>query len=313
MRLRKRRKMILLSHSISTGSEVKSGKVNFKDFTTATPFKKTLTPINITVSNLSTSQYREAGLVFTLKKKAKESVKVDGRFSINPVAANLSLDLERINLAELQPYVDESLKLLVKRGYGAASGKLKLSAAGERGFSAAFNGGASVTRFSAVDNANFDDFLKMKSLAVKEIDLTYNSERTVVDINEILLSDFYTRLIIASDGNFNVNEITALNGEEAAEDESEETATSGEIEKEASKRPEITIAKVTLKNGSVNFSDKLVNAGYSTDLMEINGTVSSLSSRPDKRADLALTAKLDKYAPLGYFRKSKPALKRYLR
>ncbi len=280
--------------------EIKNGKVNFKDFTTATPFMKTLMPIDIKVSSLSTSPYRDAGLVFTFGKKAKESVKVDGRVSINPVAADLSLDVSRIDLSLLQPYVDERLRLLVKSGYGGVKGRVRLSAAGESGFSSTFNGGVSLTRFLAVDNANFDDFLKIKTLSVKKLELLYSTDKTLIEIKEVLLSDFYTRLIIGKDGSFNVNEITAASGDDRTADAvAEAEAADGKVtEKKALERPEIRIAKVTLKNGSVNFSDKLVNAGYSTELLDINGIVTSLSSEADKRADLALTAKLDKYAPL---------------
>ncbi len=286
--------------------EVKNGKVNFKDFTTKAPFKKTIAPIDIKVSSLSTSPYRDAGLVFTFRNKARESVKVDGRFSINPVAADLSLDVDKINLALLQPYISESLKLLVKRGYGGVKGRVRLSAAEETGFSSTFNGGVTLSRFWAVDNTNFNDFLKIKTLAVKKLDFTFSPASTSIVIKEILLSDFYTRLIIAKDGNFNVSEIAATGGAGQAEEAPEGAKPAEETTEKASKRPDITIAKVTLKNGSVNFSDKLVGAGYSTDLLDINGIVSSLSSRADKRADLALTAKLDKYAPLDISGKVNP-------
>ena len=289
--------------------EVRSGRVNFKDFTTATPFKKTIAPIDITVNSLSTSPYKDAGLVFTFKNKARESVKVDGRFSINPVAADLSIDTQKINLAVLQPYLDDKIKLLVKRGYGGVKGNLKLSAGeGESSVSASFNGGVSLSRFWAVDNTTFDDFFKIKTLQVKKIDFTYSPDKkTSLDIKEVFLSDFYTRLIIATDGNFNVSEIAATDGDPAVEVVTEKAATTEEeADKKTSNRPDIKVAKVTLRNGSVNFSDKLVNAGYSTDLLEINGEISSLSTDADKRADLTLTAKLDKYAPLDISGKVNP-------
>ncbi|VAV83416.1 hypothetical protein MNBD_DELTA01-506 [hydrothermal vent metagenome] len=70
--------------------------------------------------------------------------------------------------------------------------------------------------------------------------------------------------------------------------------------------PEITISKVTLKNGRVRFADYSLKPPFSVKLTGINGGLSGLSTSGGKAANAKLTAKIDRYVPLSITGKIDP-------
>jgi hypothetical protein len=68
----------------------------------------------------------------------------------------------------------------------------------------------------------------------------------------------------------------------------------------------VTIEKVTLQGGTVNFSDRYIKPNFSATMLEIGGRVTGLSSEETKMADVELRGKLDNYAPLEIIGKVNP-------
>ena len=157
-----------------------------------------------------------------------------------------------------------------------------------------------------------------------------------VNIAQVALTDFYSRVIINKDGSINLQgimqekgggetaaqeaaggpvvEAYAKSAEAAAKENpvselqnTSETATEkiGDI---AAKPPDITPAQkteklikidaVTFQGGTINFSDRHIEPNYSSSFLEIGGKVSGLSSEENKFADVDLRGKLENYAPL---------------
>ncbi len=69
---------------------------------------------------------------------------------------------------------------------------------------------------------------------------------------------------------------------------------------------EITISKITLKNGRVNFIDRSLKPPFAVKLTGINGRVSGLSTSGGKAAGAKLTARIDRHAPLSITGKIDP-------
>jgi hypothetical protein len=60
----------------------------------------------------------------------------------------------------------------------------------------------------------------------------------------------------------------------------------------------LTIGKINLKGGKINFTDRSVTPNHTTSLTDINGTVSKISPQSKKPADIVLSSKLNNSAPL---------------
>jgi len=270
--------------------------VNYEDPTPAEPVKLTAGQIKIKGENLSTEKNAKGKVSLSLKLNRKGAVTTGGTIRIKPLLANMTLNVKNLEISPFQPYFTDRIKVIVTSGSVSGKGNISISDAGEGGLRAAIKGDASMTNFATVDKLNSDDFLKWQSLYVSGIDAGYNP--LYVNIKDIALSDFYSRLIVNEDGTLNVQGVFLEN---KPKDEKKITASPDEAKNDTAeeKKPApVKIDTLTLQGGAINFTDNHIKPHYSVNLLEIGGRVSGLNSEESTTADVDLRGKLENYAPL---------------
>lgn len=65
--------------------ELLGGKISFSDLTRKEPFRTVLNPVELKVNNFSNGKDKKATYSFLLRTEAKESIKLDGNFSVEPL------------------------------------------------------------------------------------------------------------------------------------------------------------------------------------------------------------------------------------
>ena len=274
--------------------------LKFEDLVPSQPVATTVEKIRVTGKNISTAKNSRGRASLSLVLNKKGSLSTNGTVSINPLSANLKLNAKGMDVVPFQPYFTDKVKIILAEGAVSASGDLSFAYQKDAGPKVVYTGEASLTNFSSLDKANAEDFLKWNSLHFSGINAGYNP--LSVNIQEIALTDFYSRLIINSDGSLNVQGIveeeTPKTGVPAPDKTPGKTNGTIEAGKEAGKEKTIKIEKITLQGGKINFSDRHIKPNYSASLIEMGGRISGLSSEADKLGDLDLQGKLDNYAPL---------------
>ncbi|MGD0885876.1 MAG: DUF748 domain-containing protein [Thermodesulfovibrionales bacterium] len=252
--------------------------------------------IRLKGENISTAKgvKGKGALSFTLNRKG--SVSTSGSVGINPLSASLAVNVKDLSIVPLQPYFTDKVKIIVSDGGISAKGNLSFAYAEGGGIKASYKGEASLAHFSSLDKLNTEDFLKCNSLYLKGLDVGYNP--LFLTINEVALTDFYSRLIINPDGSLNVQGIIEQDASKT-ETPAPEPSRQARADAEKSAAPKtVKIGTVTLQGGTINFSDRSVKPNYSANLLEIGGRISGLSSEENKLADVDLKGKLEDYAPL---------------
>ncbi|RIX42474.1 MAG: DUF748 domain-containing protein [Rhodocyclales bacterium GT-UBC] len=243
------------------------------------------------------------------KVNKKGDLRVDGKVQIMPLDVALKVETVAIPVMPLQPYFGEQLNIALARGQ--VSNKGELSAQIDKdGLKAGYKGSMTLGDFLAVDRVNSADFLKWKSLYFGAVDLGLQPMR--IQIGEIALSDFYSRLILNQSGRLNLQDILRR---PAAEAERATQPAAPVVEAKASgKAPlPIKIAKITLQNGTVNFSDFFVKPNYSVNITRLGGRVTGLSSTENSVADMDLRGSYANSAPVQIVGRLNPlAAKSYL-
>lgn len=246
------------------------------------------------LGNLANEKGR-LSLQATVNKQGKLSV--DGDLQAEPFASNLKIDGQAIPLATLQGYSGQFLNVLLQRGQFSAKGDASLRL--ERGrLLAGYKGSATLGNLLLVDPENKADFLKWKSLHLGGVDFRLDPMR--IDIREIALSDFYSRLILNEAGRLNLADIVRQPAAPAAEAEATTVAAT-----ERAPLP-LSIARVTLNNGTVNFSDRFVRPNYTVDIGKLGGRVTGLSSVEGTVAELELRGSYGRAAPVSISAKLNP-------
>lgn len=302
--------------------------VRFEDKTVSPAAVNVIDGLAVEIDNLSLEPGQTSRVASRFKLNGNGTVEIGGNVKLLPLEADLKLDIKALALLPLQPYFAEKLNVAVTRGQVAFDGDLKLKqgATSADGLAGGFSGKATIGDFNAVDKINSADFLRWKSLYFGHVDLRLNPDS--VSIGEVALSDFFARVIVSPEGKLNLLQIVRKDEQPApmsvAPAQPAEPPAAAAVESGGGKavaplavtaKPKlpVTIGKVTLQGGTVNFSDNFVKPNYSARLRQIGGRVTGLSSSPESIANLELRGSYDNVAPLNVTARINPlAVKPYL-
>ncbi|HEY2901276.1 MAG TPA: DUF748 domain-containing protein, partial [Polyangia bacterium] len=266
--------------------------VRFDDRQVTPAAVTTLSPIKITVGNFSTAPGSRANLDVRLGLNKEGRIGISGTAGLDPVVANLKLDLRTIEILPLQPYFADQVNVTVTDGTVSvkADAKIELPAAPAHGPAPdpriAFAGDVDLASFAAIDGAKHEPFLSWRSFHLGGIDVTTVPMK--IGVREIALTDFYSRLMLYPDAHFNLQDIMAAPTGAATPPKPAAPAPVA-----AAPPPPVTIGQVTLQGGHVSFTDHLIRPNYSAELTELGGRFSGLSSDPNTRADVDLRGAID--------------------
>lgn len=246
-----------------------------------------------------TNEPGKAGTV-SLKGKInkKGDLKVEGNVQIMPLNVALKVETVAIPVMPLQPYFGEQLNIALARGQVSNKGEVT-ALIDKDGLKAGYKGSLTLGDFLAVDKVNSADFLKWKSLYFGAID--FRLSPMSINVGEIALSDFYSRLILSSAGRLNLQDIVKKpEGEVVPVKNTEPAKPAQSVDTKVAAKPvlPIKIAKITLQNGTVNFSDFFVKPNYTVNVTKLGGRLNGLSSAENSVADMDLRGSYANSAPV---------------
>ncbi len=275
-----------------------------EDLSTAEPFRLDLDGIAFKAEGLSTAKDTKATTSFSCRVAKKGTVTASGNVFLEPLKVALSINVKNLPVAPLQPYVADKVKVLIAGGAVNAGGRVTAFMSPKEGLKASYKGKVWINHFATADRATAEDLLKWDTLYLGEMDVRYAP--LFVHINEIALTNFYSRIVISENRTINLQEVfnTSQPQQQAAvQGQPAQTATppAASAQQAPQQKPEqknISIDKITLQGGTIDFTDHSVKPSFSANLLEIGGSISGLSSEENKFGDIDLRGKYDRYAPL---------------
>lgn len=267
---------------------LESSALRFEDRSLSPAAVQHLAQVNLSVAPFDSTPGHPNALTLAANVNQTGKLQATGTLQWQPLAVRLQLDTRALPVSPLQGYIDPYLNGSVVQGLVSSQGAVSIEQQAGT-LRATYKGNLTLGQFNATDKANQADFLKWKSLYVGAVDFGY--EPLHLRIGEVALTDFYSRLILNQDGRLNLADMVRL---PPARDKVAE----GQDPASAKRPPPIQIAKVTLQNGQVNFSDHFVRPNYSANITRLGGSVKNLSSAEDTLADLDLRGSYAGHAPV---------------
>jgi len=267
-------------------------KVRFDDRSTATPTQANLSDLALRGENFSNAKNRQTKVTLRTRVNNNGALRIGGALSINPLNAKLAIEGDGIELLPFQPYLENQVNFLLTGGSIGTKGTLTFDGSSTPS-KLSYDGSVNVADFGTVEKANSQDLLKWKSLGLNP--LQFNLEPFQLRIGEVTLSDFYSRLIIEPNGKINLQNLTAQKDEKKSDKAPVDQPAEAPA---AASGPEktISIGKINLEAGNINFSDFFVKPNYSANLTGVQGSISELKT--EAPGDLDLKARLDNAAPV---------------
>jgi len=298
--------------------------VAFQDLTTPTPAVLQMNPITLKVGNISTAPNEKATFAISIGGPQGGAISSQGEVSLTPLAGEIEIKADKLKITPLQPYLNERIQVLITGGEMDAAGKMTFRMDPEKGYVAGFKGDTLLANFASLDKYLGKDLLRWKSLQVSGIDLDINPLR--IDLEEIALADFYARATVNEDGTVNLRTVmesekaagqsaAAQTGEDNPRPVDNPSVENQQVTAEATQPmpdqpiPPITIKAVTLQGGTVSFADRLIKPHFKTEMLELGGNISGLSSAELARADVFLAGRLENHSPLKITGKINPLIR----
>jgi hypothetical protein len=297
----------LLPNLIIDDFDLKGGKITYRDEVPREPINSLIQDISIKGEKISTVKDSQGKLSVLMDlNKRRGFLTVNGPVGLNPVFADLDMNLKKMRVRPFQEYFTENFRVNFINGDISAKGRVSVSKAPEKDLSIKYDGNVLLANFATVDKVNGEDLLKFKSLYVNLLSAGYNP--LFVRIKDISLTDFYVRIIVNDDGTLNLQNVAKP---EAAAQEESAVSKPASPEKEDKAPPKekkeyvgdilaknIEINRISLQNGTIAFDDHRIKPNYSSTLTELTGRMTGITSITTKPADMDIRGKIGRHIPM---------------
>lgn len=274
--------------------EIKNYQAKFEDRTLTTLGVVEVGALDVTVKDVRIPFTKPLPVSLSLTLNRTGHVDVRGQVAVEPMTADLEINITQIAINPFQPYLDRFLDADIREGAIDLNGSVQYAKEHPKGPLLRFQGNLAVNQLLVTDRKEFEDVGSWKSLAINRVAL--DVEPTAVRIGEILLQEPAVQAVLESDGTLNLSKLLVasppgdVQGEPAKDDS----------RKSAAKTDPLTIIvdQVKLVKATAIFRDLSVEPPVKTGVTDFGGTIKGLSSKQIKKADVDLAGKIDRAAPL---------------
>ncbi|MGZ8161121.1 MAG: DUF748 domain-containing protein, partial [Methylobacter sp.] len=179
--------------------------LTFEDRTLKKPLTLTAKPINLKLTNFSNTA--GASLPFQLDASINEtgSIKLDGNAVVEPLSAQIAVDIKDIALENFQAYVDKFARLDVIDGKLSVDGKVLVAKSAEDKLDVKFTGNTQIADLITRDQLKNKDFVKWEKLALNGMDVDLPANRYSAET--LIINKPYARVVIKKDKTVNFGDI----------------------------------------------------------------------------------------------------------
>jgi uncharacterized protein involved in outer membrane biogenesis len=256
------------------------------------PARLELRDLAFTATNVGNAPGGASKVAVRSRTATRGRVAFTGTLVRQPFGVDGRVDLRSFPLVALKPYVEPRVNVVVTDGTLTAKGRLAVSTPPDGEVRAEWKGDVAIADFASLDKPTASDLARWKSLALEEFDLATRPFRA--SVARIGLDDFYARLIVYPDASLNVMRLlTPGASPEPAADATPSSPVALSTPREALP---VSIGRIEVARGNVNFSDLYINPNYSANLTDVTGSVTALSA--EQAGNVTISARIDHSAPV---------------
>jgi len=280
------------------------------------PARLRVDQIHVSAKNLSNRPDTNIFTTLSLRWNTNGTFKTDLDATLNPLNADVRMQLDQIELAPLSPYLDSFVNLYVLGSKVGLDGTIRLRTEPGQLPSVTFAGSTALDDLNLVGGDTSEDLLKWSSLHFDGIAANLNPP--AVSVTNITLKNFAAHVLIETNGAMNVMSVvragdTNAPAAEAQSVANEPTPASGSPLKRAfaqvktllgmetnafANLPKVEINAVTVENGELLFTDRSVTPPAKAVVNQVNATIQNISTEEMRRAQVHLTAMVGGTGPI---------------
>jgi hypothetical protein len=264
------------------------GKVSFSDLSASKPFKTLLNPIDLKVDHFSNGKDKKSAYVLSLQTEAKESVRVEGQFSMEPLESEGTVEVSSVPLKKYSPYYGDSVLFSIEDGrldlstrykyvQGVKEPEITLS-----GMSVMLN----ALRLKKAEETG--DFLTIPSLSIKETGLNLTKR----ELNIGAFSSSKGELFVKRLANGDINVLTLMPPASSPQGPSKGPGAK-EMPMEPAKPWLVSLKQLLIDKYSVQMVDQTTSAPVTSTVQDLRITGENISTAKNSKAKIAVSLLLN--------------------
>ena len=291
---------------------LKGAKVSFEDKMLFPSVKSKIDNIYFSANNIDSKKYSWMSYDLSARINDAGKLKTKGSLRHTPLKQKGSLELSKIALKDLNPYIDEHAFIYVQDGYLSLKTFIKYGAS-KSSPDLSVDGSFTLEEVFVNDSRNDATLASFGKLNLKNFTLETQPNRLFVD--EVDIDSFYVKALI--DVNKTMNLATLVKGSDDSNRSLENNTTREVLETthatnnvesnttivmdnitvtpEAKEAFPYKIMKVNVKDGSAIFADASLPINFKTNIHDLNGEVLIISSSSNETTYVDLVGEIDKY------------------
>ena len=312
--------------------QVSAADIDFEDRSVEARPHLRLQPLELSTGAVSLDLAQPIPIQLDTGINSAAQLQVNGSLAPAPLAGRLKVNLRNAQLALLQPYILPVADLTIRSGTVSTSGELSIAPAKSGPDPViGFDGDISLERLHSVDNTLREDLLNLRRLQVQK--LHYRSAPAGLRIERILVQEPYARLVISPEQVVNISAVFDPDAAAAKIAEHRATQASDKVpakkpresrkERQRRERAErdarqakaaaasaaaalpdpvesfpIRIGEVQIQKGRLNFSDFNIKPNFTAEILDLTGSMKSLSTALSSRSEVDLKGNLGEFSPV---------------
>ena len=197
--------------------------VKVEDRGFAQPARFALTKTDLSLANFSTARGSKAALSVELGVDGKGKATAKGPLGVDPVLADLAIDVRSLDLVPFEPYLMSGMKLTLARGTLSGAGRLALKQDAKGDAVVAFTGHGLVSNVLTLDPETNLEVLRWETLSAEGLKVGTNP--LSIELAQLAVSAPACDVVIEADGTVNLRKAI---GAPAPPEDDEEPAEPGE-------------------------------------------------------------------------------------
>jgi uncharacterized protein involved in outer membrane biogenesis len=275
---------------------VENYSVAFEDRTPEGAVPLHLESLQIQLAHLTVPPSQPVGVSMGLQVNQTGTIHVDGHIGLNPISADLNLEVSEIGLNAFQPYLTaQNAKLALFSGKAGLKGEFHYHSQSKDQPAMAYTGSLDLHRLAFVDRELNQELITWDSLMFGGVSLSLDP--TSITIAQILHKKPVQHVSIRPDGTVNLLSLMEGFKKVATEGQSSKGPNVGSDDS-ANQPVPIRIDSIQVQDGTLTFVDRSLKPPVSTGIHQIHARMHGVSSKPGEKARVRIEGQVDRHAPL---------------
>jgi hypothetical protein len=277
---------------------------------TSQPIILNAAPLDVHLEDRSNGLSKPIALNVAADLKPYGSIRIDGSVSTDPLAAKLHVVTTRVDLSPAAVYLSGHLKAKLARARLTMNGDLEAARKLDN-FTLSYRGDAILGNILMTDPMTNETFLRCGALIASGIDANIGDGAPRVAAGELVLANFYARVILNGNAKLNLSDLAAApeisansithanpSGGHPEAPIAAPTRAFGAAPTKPPTHADVRVGGITLEAGAINYTDNFIRPHYSVDLTNIEGKIGGFGTSSTMPAEVDLHGRINSVSPI---------------